>query len=799
MRAVDVEVDGPNPVLQILWLFFFFIVLFCSFSGTLYILDCASVSSRAGLRTFVQILKLMNPVLSDRMERVSKDIEGCIEERLGWKLGNAGVTMAAGKPEMLRERVTEVLDSIAHRIDEAHRMAMESNNDKLEPLEPLDAEETHGLRNHEKKSTSGDIGGSKGDGFVSHLRDLLNDKPQIYFEDTINNSNARFVPTYNGLRGVDGIDMEVLLRERDESLSANMTPPHPLKEILDRLPEKYTMDQLRPPLKSSELPKTFDETDFMFVDTLDGLLEVERRLRGVAELAVDLEAHNYRSFQGFCCLMQLSTRTEDIIVDAMKLRSHIGPRLGWIFSDPKVVKVLHGADSDVKWLQRDFGIYICNMFDTGIAAKTLDYPFHGLAHLLQTICGFTADKKWQLADWRMRPLPAAAIHYARADTHYLLYCYDILRCELSKLRTTNKEVAVSAVHMNNAIFTVLEASRAVSSKLYEKEITTSESHQKLYERLQPKFGPLTSTQLAVLGAVYQWRDQEARVRDESPGYILPQAVMIKIVKKVPRTVDELMKVIDRRRHFLLTESASELLAMIEHASGTKYTHGEAKKSPKPCEAAKRNRDKYDANDGDVPQVRMMRMEQTLPQQKYSAIQRRRMKARIKSMSSINAYQTLLEPTRSEKQDEQNQSYEYAGETGTAKEERDDLAPKAMIQIRGTLCGASKQGDEQAKIAKARQIENVRTSTKDVMTPEGEVLEEQKGQPFVEEDAILKYGRRTNKKRTSGNRKYTRKKDEMDNLLPEGMFNPHNGLLSSGSKSQRSAVQVRSGNRTFTFK
>jgi len=25
---------------------------------------------------------------------------------------------------------------------------------------------------------------------------------------------------------------------------------------------------------------------------------------------------------------------------------------------------MHGADRDVVWLQRDFGIYICNLFDT---------------------------------------------------------------------------------------------------------------------------------------------------------------------------------------------------------------------------------------------------------------------------------------------------------------------------------------------------------------------------------------------------------------------------------------------------
>jgi exosome complex exonuclease RRP6 len=36
---------------------------------------------------------------------------------------------------------------------------------------------------------------------------------------------------------------------------------------------------------------------------------------GVTEIAVDLEAHSYRSFLGFVCLMQLSTRDEDWLID----------------------------------------------------------------------------------------------------------------------------------------------------------------------------------------------------------------------------------------------------------------------------------------------------------------------------------------------------------------------------------------------------------------------------------------------------------------------------------------------------
>jgi len=50
-----------------------------------------------------------------------------------------------------------------------------------------------------------------------------------------------------------------------------------------------------------------------------------------------------------------------------------------------------------------------------------------LAYLLQHHCGVAANKKYQLADWRIRPLPEEMLKYAREDTHYLLHIYDKLR------------------------------------------------------------------------------------------------------------------------------------------------------------------------------------------------------------------------------------------------------------------------------------------------------------------------------------------------------------------------------------
>jgi ribonuclease D len=95
------------------------------------------------------------------------------------------------------------------------------------------------------------------------------------------------------------------------------------------------------------------------------VVDIEIHFLCMGDEQVDLEHHHYRSFQGFICVMQVSTRLEDFIVDTLELRTHIGPCLADIFASSSIKKVMHGADHDILWLQRDFGIYVCNLFDTG--------------------------------------------------------------------------------------------------------------------------------------------------------------------------------------------------------------------------------------------------------------------------------------------------------------------------------------------------------------------------------------------------------------------------------------------------
>lgn len=166
------------------------------------------------------------------------------------------------------------------------------------------------------------------------------------------------------------------------------------------------------------------------MDTEEAVEEMLAELKQAKEIAIDLEHHDARSYIGLVCLMQISTRDRDWIVDTLKPWRRKLQCLNEVFADPSIIKVLHGAFMDIMWLQRDLGLYIVGLFDTYFAARALGYTGASLAFLLKKFVDFDAQKQYQMADWRIRPLPIELFDYARSDTHYLLYIFDSMRNEL---------------------------------------------------------------------------------------------------------------------------------------------------------------------------------------------------------------------------------------------------------------------------------------------------------------------------------------------------------------------------------
>ncbi|CAM0871338.1 unnamed protein product [Alopecurus aequalis] len=313
--------------------------------------------------------------------------------------------------------------------------------------------------------------------------------------------------------------------------SEDGTPIHPL----EKLHVEQFIDRSVAGIEPAR-PADVEDTPFTLVEDKKGLTELANKLKDVNEFAVDLEHNQYRSFQGLTCLMQISTRTEDFIIDTLKLHVYIGPYLREHFKDPTKRKVMHGADRDIMWLQRDFRVYVCNLFDTGQASRVLKMERNSLEHLLRHFCAVTADKMYQSADWRLRPLSDEMIKYAREDTHYLLYIYDLMRLRLQ--RESQRE--------NDLLLEVQKRSNVICLQLYEKELLTDESYLNIY-RLNDH--ELEANQLAVVSALHQWRDYIAREKDESTGYVLPNKALIEIAKKMPATTADLRRIVKSKYPF----------------------------------------------------------------------------------------------------------------------------------------------------------------------------------------------------------------------------------------------------------
>jgi ribonuclease D len=164
------------------------------------------------------------------------------------------------------------------------------------------------------------------------------------------------------------------------------------------------------------------------ITTPEALVALAGDLGAAPVVAVDLEADSMYHFREKVCLVQMASAAGSFVIDTLAVAdlSVLAP----VFSSPRICKVFHGADYDVRSLYRDYGIVIDNLFDTQIAATFLGLAETGLESLVRRYFGVQLDKQFQKKDWSQRPLPDAMVAYAARDVLYLVELADRLRAEL---------------------------------------------------------------------------------------------------------------------------------------------------------------------------------------------------------------------------------------------------------------------------------------------------------------------------------------------------------------------------------
>ena len=246
------------------------------------------------------------------------------------------------------------------------------------------------------------------------------------------------------------------------------------------------------------------------INTPAALAQMLAILSAQTTIAVDTEADSLYSYFEKVCLVQISTRDADYIVDPLAV--DLAP-LGAIFADARIEKTFHAAEYDILSMKRDYHFEFANLFDTMIAARVLGWKNIGLGTILQERYGVALNKKFQRADWGHRPLSAEQIAYARDDTHHLLALRDLQAGELERIRR-------------------LEEAHEEFERLCRVKPTPRRFDPDAFWNIKGA-RDLDPPRLGILRELYRFRDAQARREDHPPFKVLSDATMLAVANGRP--------------------------------------------------------------------------------------------------------------------------------------------------------------------------------------------------------------------------------------------------------------------------
>ena len=244
---------------------------------------------------------------------------------------------------------------------------------------------------------------------------------------------------------------------------------------------------------------------------------VTRKLVSSHAIALDTESNSFHHYPEQLCLIQIASRHNVYVIDTMSLYD-LTP-LGDVLSNTSITKIIHGADYDIRSLDRHYGLHIHNLFDTSIAARFAGITQFGLAALTRDLLGITINKskRLQRADWGQRPLSAEALEYAATDVRHLFTLREILD---QRLRSLGRVAWVAEECAR------IEEVRYIAPNLETAYLSVKGAKD------------LDGHGLAILQSLFLFREEEARRQHRPPFFVLPNVTLIFLATNPEATLSE---------------------------------------------------------------------------------------------------------------------------------------------------------------------------------------------------------------------------------------------------------------------
>ena len=257
------------------------------------------------------------------------------------------------------------------------------------------------------------------------------------------------------------------------------------------------------------------------INTEEGLIDVVKKGLSAGAVALDTEFVWEKTYYPILGLIQVGYPDGSVdLIDGVSINDFSA--LGQLLSDVNTVKILHDAVQDLVILTRVSKAFPKNIFDTQRAAGFVGLSSSiSLSELLKKVLSIRIEKSETKSDWVARPLSDSQIEYARED---VCYGVDLMKAILKKADALDYKKWVLQEML-----------------MYENEALYKEKDPMLISPKVKNSGSINFKQKTLLRSICIWREASARKQNLPRTFVLPDEVLMKLVKSPPKSIDALKK------------------------------------------------------------------------------------------------------------------------------------------------------------------------------------------------------------------------------------------------------------------
>jgi ribonuclease D len=275
------------------------------------------------------------------------------------------------------------------------------------------------------------------------------------------------------------------------------------------------------------------------ISTPHDLVDCVTYLAGCQAIGFDTEFVGELTYHPQLCLVQVAAPEALFLIDPLSA----GPLDAFweLLHDPARVVVVHAGREEVRLCRLWSGQEPANLFDLQLAAGLAGLPYPlGHGALVQQVLGTRLAKAETLTEWRRRPLTPEQVRYAFDDVRYALRAWEKLTARLSRMGR-------------------LDWAREEFARLAQLAGPEDPAVEERWRKLKG-IGSLDRRRLAVVRALFEWREARAAQLNRPARTIVRDDLLVEIARRNPSRGRDLQVV-----RGLGTRELDAIVAVVEQA------------------------------------------------------------------------------------------------------------------------------------------------------------------------------------------------------------------------------------------